>query len=98
MLKKLLMVAIIGALLWYGYGKYLRYSAGYSEDALAVQSAPVVSDKQEVASRPFSCDGRTHCSQMHSCAEATYFLNNCPGVEMDGDGDGVACESQRCGR
>jgi hypothetical protein len=38
------------------------------------------------------------CSQMSSCAEATYFLNSCPGVEMDGDGDGVACESQWCGR
>lgn len=45
----------------------------------------------------FRCDGRLHCSQMHSCAEATYFLEHCPGVEMDGDRDGVACEQQWCG-
>jgi micrococcal nuclease len=42
------------------------------------------------------CDGRTRCSQMKSCAEATWFLKNCPDVEMDGDGDGVPCERQWC--
>ena len=45
----------------------------------------------------FSCDGRIHCSQMTSCEEATYFLRNCPGVEMDGNGDGEPCETQWCG-
>ena len=44
----------------------------------------------------FKCDGRTRCSQMHSCAEAMYFLENCPGVEMDGEGDGIPCERQWC--
>ena len=44
----------------------------------------------------FKCDGRTGCSQMTSCNEANYFLKNCPEVKMDGDGDGVACESQWC--
>jgi endonuclease YncB( thermonuclease family) len=42
------------------------------------------------------CDGRTRCSQMRSCAEAQYFLAHCPGVQMDGDGDGIPCESQWC--
>ena len=46
----------------------------------------------------FSCDGRTHCSQMTSCAEAEYFLQNCPGVKMDGNNDGEPCEGQWCGR
>jgi hypothetical protein len=45
----------------------------------------------------FSCDGRTHCSQMTSCEEAEYFLQNCPGVKMDGNNDGEPCESQWCG-
>ena len=44
----------------------------------------------------YRCDGRTHCSQMNSCDEATYFLRNCPGTQMDGDGDGVPCERQLC--
>lgn len=44
----------------------------------------------------FSCDARTHCSQMTSCEEARYFLIHCPGTQMDGDGDGEPCEQQWC--
>ncbi|HEY9144016.1 MAG TPA: excalibur calcium-binding domain-containing protein [Arenimonas sp.] len=52
-----------------------------------------------VAEQPaerFQCDGRMHCSQMKSCAEATYFIRNCPDTRMDGDRDGIPCESQHC--
>ena len=42
----------------------------------------------------FRCDGRIHCSQMNSYEEALFFLRNCPGVQMDGDGDGIPCERQ----
>jgi len=48
------------------------------------------------ASSPFRCDGRTRCSQMTSCKEAKFFLKNCPNTVMDGDGDGIPCESQWC--
>ncbi|MCP4340739.1 MAG: excalibur calcium-binding domain-containing protein [Desulfobulbaceae bacterium] len=34
---------------------------------------------------------------MRSCEEATFYLLNCPGVKMDGDGNGVPCEKQWCG-
>ena len=44
----------------------------------------------------YKCDGRTHCSQMTSCAEATYFLKNCPDTKMDGNNDGIPCEKQWC--
>lgn len=40
----------------------------------------------------YRCDGRTHCSQMKSYEEAVYFINNCTGTEMDGDGE--PCERQ----
>ncbi|MCU4580957.1 cold shock domain-containing protein [Acinetobacter gyllenbergii] len=42
----------------------------------------------------FSCDGREHCSQMHSYEEAVFFLRNCPNTKMDGDHDGIPCERQ----
>jgi cold shock CspA family protein len=42
------------------------------------------------------CDGRQHCSQMQSCEEATWFINHCPGMKMDGDNDGVPCEQELC--
>jgi len=48
------------------------------------------------AASAFRCDGRTHCSQMRSCDEARFFLENCPGVQMDGNRDGVPCERQWC--
>jgi cold shock CspA family protein len=44
----------------------------------------------------FECQGKTYCSQMTSCAEATFYLNHCPGTKMDGDHDGIPCESQWC--
>jgi micrococcal nuclease len=44
------------------------------------------------------CDGRLYCSQMGSCEEATWFLKNCPGMKMDGNNDGVPCETQWCKR
>jgi Excalibur calcium-binding domain len=69
-----------------------------SQPALAVPShetrrVPVASPSED---GPYHCDGRTYCSQMKSCAEAKYFLTHCPDVKMDGNNDGVPCESQWC--
>ena len=58
--------------------------------------APEVSTSPDLEPATFKCDGRKYCSQMTSCAEAKRFLQNCPNTEMDGDGDGVPCESQWC--
>jgi cell division protein FtsL len=54
---------------------------------------PVVQNKTTSAS-PFRCDGRTHCSQMTSLAEAKFFISNCPDTRMDGNHDGEPCERQ----
>lgn len=61
------------------------------------RSAAPATRLEPAATPGFRCDGRTRCSEMKSCAEATFFLRNCPGVEMDGDGDGIPCERQWCG-
>ena len=58
---------------------------------------PVVTPVPQVAEtvqQNFQCDGREHCSQMTSYEEAVYFLKHCPNTKMDGDGDGIPCESQ----
>ena len=65
--------------------------------APAPKLAPVAA-APEPARLSARCDGRKRCSQMRSCEEATWFLKNCPGMEMDGDGDGVPCERQWCSR
>ena len=46
--------------------------------------------------KSYQCDGRQYCSQMTSCEEATFFINNCPNTKMDGNNDGVPCERQWC--
>jgi micrococcal nuclease len=59
-------------------------------------AAPKPVPAATIAATAYRCDGRTYCSQMQSCAEATYFLKHCPGVKMDGNRDGVPCEKQWC--
>lgn len=57
--------------------------------------APSSSDTpRAVEKAQFSCDGRTHCSQMRSYEEAVFFNNNCPNTKMDGNNDGEPCERQ----
>ncbi|WP_369822471.1 excalibur calcium-binding domain-containing protein [Pseudacidovorax sp. RU35E] len=71
----------------------------YQDKRQATTVAPAADLALQAPNQPaqlFRCDGRKYCSQMTSCAEATYFLKNCPGVKMDGNGDGVPCEQQWC--
>ncbi|MGE6580418.1 endonuclease [Vreelandella aquamarina] len=41
----------------------------------------------------FSCDMRKTCGQMSSCDEAMFHLLQCGNGRLDGDNDGVPCES-----
>lgn len=100
-MKNIIVLIFIGWLAWYGYGKYEQKKEPFQE-------SPAVSESRGISETPlstpiksgndsrFSCDGRSYCSQMTSCAEATYFLKNCPGTKMDGNHDGKPCEMQWC--
>ena len=85
---------IVIAIIYTVYGKYQHYQLANQEVTPSYTYTP----SQVVSTPPstiqFSCDGRQHCSQMHSYEEAVYFINNCPNTKMDGDGDGEPCESQ----
>lgn len=76
--------------------------AGYAFTHYAPRPEPVATPSQALvhpSSPPtagFKCDGRTTCSQMTSCEEATFFLRHCPDTQMDGNGDGEPCEQQWC--
>jgi hypothetical protein len=41
----------------------------------------------------YSCDTRQYCSEMTSCDEARWHLQECGLTRLDSDGDGVPCES-----
>lgn len=70
------------------------FSAG-PEDLLPEREEPRAS-RPSASESQYTCDGRKRCPQMHSCKEAMWFLQHCPGMEMDGDGDGIPCENQFC--
>ena len=91
---KLVSIAVAAALAWWMYG---RYEAGSERRRLeAMPAAEIPQPSEAPAGVGFRCDGRTQCSQMTSCAEATWFINHCPGTQMDGNHDGVPCEQQWC--
>ena len=48
---------------------------------------------EQQASGAFSCGSKRYCGEMGSCAEARYHLTQCGLTRLDGDGDGVPCES-----
>ena len=72
--------------------------AGYNSyvSRQETRTAASPSTANETRSQSFRCDGRTHCSQMTSCAEARYFIEHCPDTQVDGNGDGEPCEQQWC--
>jgi endonuclease YncB( thermonuclease family) len=42
---------------------------------------------------PFQCGSKVYCREMASCAEAMFYLKTCRLSRLDGDSDGVPCET-----
>jgi cold shock CspA family protein len=98
-ISRALSVLVIVAIGAYGYSQYTKRA----EAEINAEPEPKAERVEVPAAERFaapasthSCDGRTMCSQMTSCAEATYFIRNCPNTKMDGNNDGVPCEQQWC--
>ncbi|KWR76547.1 hypothetical protein RM96_32720 [Cupriavidus sp. IDO] len=87
----MVIAAIAGG--WYYYDHHRPAQA-----SLPVPSEPAISAPSFPRPSPvvFRCEGKTMCHQMRSCEEATFYLQNCPGTKMDGDGDGIPCERSLC--
>ena len=96
-LSPLILIGSFALLLGIGYFAYGPLKKFYYATH-PVQAARIELSEQAKSGTPssFRCDGRKHCSQMTSCAEAVYFLQNCPNVQMDGNNDGEPCEAQWC--
>lgn len=96
-MKKILLGIVIGAFALSAW-QSIQHPEPPAPSGLPVANPDLVERPASAATGAgFRCDGRTHCSQMTSCEEATFFLRNCPGVKMDGEGDGIPCENQWCG-
>lgn len=90
---------IIVAIVIFGFKQYQEFN-----EAPAIDEVPVLTNEDiermpiyESATPSFQCEaGKTHCSHMSSCAEATFYIQHCPNTQMDGNGDGIPCERQWC--
>ncbi len=78
-------------------GNWGRTSAGAVQTPTTAAPPAAATAPATAGKTGYRCDGRKRCPQMTSCDEARFFLANCPGVQMDGDGDGIPCEEQLCG-
>jgi cold shock CspA family protein len=104
LLGRLIPLGFVVALGAYGYSEYTGRANPQtvaepqtSDTVTAVESSDSQATEAQFSDSPvsvsFHCDGRQHCSQMDSRAEAEYFLRNCPDTKMDGDHDGIPCEN-----
>ncbi|CAM4467255.1 excalibur calcium-binding domain-containing protein [Shewanella livingstonensis] len=99
--NRIILIMIILGLAFSGFKQYQQMNTTpvlTNKDVEQMNVTPTVSKPNVIIQQSqFQCEaGKTHCSQMRSCAEATYYIRHCPGTEMDGDGDGVPCERQFC--
>ena len=97
-MKKIIVIFIVLTLSWYGTQKYRSYKQEQQSDTAEAEAINFGDTKSEMPldKNKFKCGGRTYCSQMSSCEEAKFFINNCPNTKMDGNNDGVPCERQWC--
>lgn len=95
---RLIVYVLIAVAAWKAYTSYQAKTGGLSPTLLLTEPRPrsIDVDSSTPSTPKYTCDGRTHCSQMTSCEEAKFFLRNCPNTKMDGDNDGIPCERQLC--
>jgi len=96
--KSVFAVAVVGAIVFW------RMNHDPTPIVSAADIEPTGLSESDGAAEPaasgraFTCEGKTRCSQMSSCEEATFYIRNCPNAQMDGDRDGVPCEDHLCER
>lgn len=82
------------------YMNYVRNLNSSSSQIPLSASSSTTYPKEKINSAStnnYTCEtGKIYCSQMSSYREAKYYLKNCSGTRMDGNHDGVPCESQWC--
>ncbi len=90
-MNKVLFLILLVAIAFFAKDKFYTVKDNYK--VYDEQKNVIIRDNYR---KNYSCEGKVWCSQMTSCEEATFYLNNCPNVKIDGDGDGIPCERQWC--
>ena len=79
--------------LWSQPDRIAPWDYRHPELLMDLVATPPPSNSTRVAASGFSCGGKRYCKQMTSCEEAQFYLRQCGVSRLDGDHDGVACES-----
>jgi Excalibur calcium-binding domain len=58
-----------------------------------ISPAQAATSELDEQTNQFSCSGKRTCKQMLSCDEAKFYLKTCGVKSLDGDQDGVPCNS-----
>jgi cold shock CspA family protein len=91
-----LTLAAVAGVAAYGYSRLANHNNYPASEAPPMTLTEDIPVERATPAPAFKCDGREYCSQMHSCEEARFFIQNCPNTKMDGNNDGVPCERQWC--
>lgn len=67
-----------------------QYHCHRSGGAVLPRSVPEKRSRLELKE---PCGTKYYCKEMDSCEEAIYYFVNCGLTRLDGDGDGIPCES-----
>ena len=59
----------------------------------AAPASPAVSAPTAATSSGYACGSKRYCREMTSCEEAKFYLNSCGVRSLDGNRDGVPCET-----
>ncbi len=64
-----------------------------SAPATRAPAAPTAAPTSATTSGGFTCAGKRYCREMTSCEEAKFYLTQCGVRSLDGNHDGVPCET-----
>lgn len=67
--------------------------SGYLPALAFVAAFGMLAGSRISSDTPKECGFKRYCGQMTDCAEATHYFRGCGVTRLDGDGDGVPCES-----
>lgn len=81
LIKSILLIAFL-IFVWLAYSEYDKRHTSKTTD--------------QFPSYTWECLGKRTCSEMNSCEEAKFYMQNCPNTDLDPDGDGKPCESGVC--
>lgn len=76
-----------------GFGLWSSATCGWNRKKWTPVEQNNTTNTNSMNTWTYTCGVKTYCSQMITCEEAKYFLNQCGLTRLDSDSDGIPCEA-----